>query len=394
MTFGLTMTRHISLLFCLMFGFTACATQDVFPDIGTNMASPTGLAVDSTARRLYVTNANSEVSYDWQQGSFQVLDITSPAAPTLVNTVQTRSYSGKISLDPTAKRAYVTNRFSSDFDVSEDRLFSMNIDESTTNFLSIDETVTTRDPFATACCVVQNRLLLSTAENALLSFDVTAAELTPKTISLRRELSNGVLPASSSMSDLVVIGDQAFISRASGGIFVVNLNEIENSDVNPVDYFIADVRTPRGLATDGTNLLVADEDIVGDTFAQRMLILDISSLMPDTDNTQVTLKDKDDDGLLQAAINVGKNPQQIVVAAGRAFVTNADDDMVSVIDLTSRTVVKTITVGDKPFGMAIDAPNNTPTTLYVGNLLGNNLSIIDISSSDPTTFSVVARYPQ
>lgn len=58
-------------------------------------------------------------------------------------------------------------------------------------------------------------------------------------------------------------------------------------------------------------------------------------------------------------------------ATGNAFFTNSVDDTVSVIDGILDTVVATVSVGDDPFGIAVD-----PTTLkvYAGNRTGDSIS--------------------
>ena len=378
-------------IFILLSGvvFTACsAGNDIFEDIGTNMASPTGLAVDSTNRRLYVTNANSTVLYDWRQGSFQVLDITNPQAPTLVGTAATLSFSGEIHLDTPNGRAYVTNRFSDGVETTSDRLLTIVTDETLTDFLSVTETDMGLNPFAVACCAATTNLLVSTSQGVLTLADISTAEPSQREVDLLLSLSTGSSLTRADIRDIVIIGSQAFLSRSQGGILVVNINELGVDGVNPVDYFISDVRTPRGMATDGTSLYITDEDTVDGTFTSRLLVLDVSSLTPLTDNTDIQVVDKDDDNLAIDSITVDGNPQEVVIAGSQAFVTSAQDDTVSVIDLTTNTAGTPIVVGDEPFGMAIDSPGDVPTTLYVGNVEGNSISIIDIP-----TLTLVGTYP-
>ncbi|MDD3887904.1 MAG: choice-of-anchor D domain-containing protein [Patescibacteria group bacterium] len=66
-----------------------------------------------------------------------------------------------------------------------------------------------------------------------------------------------------------------------------------------------------------------------------------------------------------------------VLARPYAYVTNADDDSVSVIDTATRNVIKTISVGNFPLGVAV-SPDRTK--VYVGNYNGNSVSIIDVAS--------------
>lgn len=377
-------------VFLCLFGvaFSSCATSAFFEDIGTNVASPTSFAVDSANRRLYVANSNSHVRYNPEQGNFQVLDITTPSAPTLLGTAQTKSFTGEIYFDSTAMLAYVANRYSANNSVTSDNLLTINVDESSADFLTLTETSTALDPFALTCCTPADTLLISTGEGKLQYVDTSVSPLDIKTLSLDVTLSTGITLSEVDVIDVVVIGTQAFLSLRNSGILVVNLDEITDTAVNAVDYFISDLSTPKGMATDGTNLIVADESVESGTFVSRVAIIDPSTLTALADNTTVTVVDKDDASLLLASINVGNDPQQVEVADGFAYVSNLEDDTVSVIDLSTNTVTKTITVGDQPFALGIDSPGGTPTTLYVSNLEGNSISIIDIA-----TLTVTATYP-
>jgi YVTN family beta-propeller protein len=66
--------------------------------------------------------------------------------------------------------------------------------------------------------------------------------------------------------------------------------------------------------------------------------------------------------------------------AQNAFITNASDNTVSIIDVPSGTVIGAVPVGPEPQGVAV-APNGT--TAYVTNLFGPSVSVID-----------AARFPQ
>jgi YVTN family beta-propeller protein len=78
---------------------------------------------------------------------------------------------------------------------------------------------------------------------------------------------------------------------------------------------------------------------------------------------------------LSSTIDVGNDPRCIVLNSDEsyAYITNYEDDTVTVIDITNRTVTDTINVGDGPIGISI-----TPTGdyLYVVNHLDNSVSVI------------------
>lgn len=78
---------------------------------------------------------------------------------------------------------------------------------------------------------------------------------------------------------------------------------------------------------------------------------------------------------VSATVTVGKNPFGVAITPDDrfAYVTNTDDDSVSVIDLATRTVTATIPVGDGPMGVAV-TPNGS--YVYVVNNLAGNVSVI------------------
>ena len=358
----------------------ACASEEIFPALGDELANPESMVVDSVARRLYVVNSNSLIGFEPNQGSFQVYDITDVQNPVLLGTAATESLSGELVLDSANQRAIVANRYSVDGTVTNDHLLSINVDEASADFLHVTEIETALDPYAVACCTAANQMLF-TAKNGVLQYtDLDDATLSVESLDLLQDLSNGGSISQATLRDVVVSGSQAFVVRNEGGIYVINLDELGVSGKNPVDYFIADVRAPRSMAVDGNNLYITDYDSISGHHQFRVLILDVSSLVALPDNDDVEYLDKDDAGLVAGSVEVGDNPQNIIISGTQAFVGNYDDDTVSVIDLNSNTVTATIAVGDRPFSFAIDAPAAVDTTLFVGNLEDNSLTMIDLDS--------------
>lgn len=88
-----------------------------------------------------------------------------------------------------------------------------------------------------------------------------------------------------------------------------------------------------------------------------------------------------------AEIPVGNHPAHVVTdAEGRlAFVTNAGDDTVSVVDLAAQEVVGTIATGDYPHGLRARPQTDE---LYVANVEDGTVSVIDIAQQ-----AEVARIP-
>ena len=71
-----------------------------------------------------------------------------------------------------------------------------------------------------------------------------------------------------------------------------------------------------------------------------------------------------------------------------AYVSNAIDGTVSVIDTSSRSVVATITVGSTPFGVAL---NPAGTRAYVTNTGDSSVSVIDSNPNDGAAFNTVVN---
>ena len=84
-------------------------------------------------------------------------------------------------------------------------------------------------------------------------------------------------------------------------------------------------------------------------------------------------------------ISVGQDPYGVGVSPdGKSvFITNMAADTVSVIDTAANTVINTISVGDSPFGVAVSPDGRYA---YVANAEDDNISVIDTSG-----YSVVAH---
>jgi len=376
--------------FLLLASFLAgCATSSIFQPLGDNISSPNGIVVDAATNRLYLVNSNSNVLYDWHQGSIQIYDISDPLHPQLMNTVPTDSFSGEAVLDSARKLLYVTNRFSEQKTVTEDHLLALNIDEGSSDFLALNSIIVDKDPYGLACCYTADRMWIATGGNALDYRDLGTS--TGGSTSLLRSISNGGTFTDSETSFITLKGNQAFLQRIRGGVLVMNLDEVDDATKNPVDYWIEDFNNPQDVANDGTYLYVVDEEIIDNEWSPLLFVIDPSSLVPLTDNETTQAKDKETDNLVVAQIQVAKQPQRVFLTSKYAFVTcnNEDNDgIVSVIDLTARAKIADITVGREPFGMALYAPGGVEKYLYVGNVESNTLSIIDIES-----LTVVGTYP-
>ena len=74
-----------------------------------------------------------------------------------------------------------------------------------------------------------------------------------------------------------------------------------------------------------------------------------------------------------------------------AYITNSDDNTVSVIDTATNNVTATVPVGTYPCGVAV-TPDGTK--VYVANNGSNTVSVIDTATNNVTATVPVGSYPR
>lgn len=375
----------------------ACATAPLFTSIGTNMSNPLTLAVDSTAMRAYILNSNDK--YQYTDASLHVVDLTTIAAPTRVNSTTFTTYGGQMYLDSAAGALYFPDRASDDDTDTGDHLVRVDVNEASGAFLSLSTTDTNGNPFGAQFDSANSRLLVPTREGTLDVFDVSGATpvRTTQVNLIDQPLSDGSTVRSATLSELTLInnGTQAVVTNAAGGVFVLNVSEIGASGVLPVDYYISDVILPRGIARVGAAasrvVYVVSKDVENDEIVHRVRVLDLSTLDPSITNTTIGVLDKDDNALLTASVAVGENAQQVLVSPLRsqAYVSNYDADTITVIDTATHVVAATIATGDEPYGLAFyQQVAGSDTHVLVTNHGANTVSVIDLATN-----TIVGSYP-
>ncbi len=92
-------------------------------------------------------------------------------------------------------------------------------------------------------------------------------------------------------------------------------------------------------------------------------------------------------GSAPISISVGTEPYQMATVGSLVYVANQGSDNVKVINSVTNAVTATINVGSQPYGVAY---NSTSKEVYVANLKGNTVSVID---ADPIsgTFNTVTN---
>ena len=93
-----------------------------------------------------------------------------------------------------------------------------------------------------------------------------------------------------------------------------------------------------------------------------------------------------------AEIAVGDHPAHVVASKDSrlAFVTNAGDDTVSVIDLETWQTVATVGTGRYPHGLRLSPDGGE---LYVANVLDGSVSVIDVEQRRETARIAVGKAP-
>lgn len=95
---------------------------------------------------------------------------------------------------------------------------------------------------------------------------------------------------------------------------------------------------------------------------------------------------------LSATFAVGDSPSGLAVTPDGTGLLSADRDshQVSVIDLATDKVIKTVPVGIRPFGVTVDAAGKLAYTANVGS---NDVSVIDLETLEPIATVGVGQRP-
>lgn len=379
---------------------TSCAGADIFPAIGTSMANPLELAVDSGQRRLYVLNSNYTVIFE--SGSMHVVDVSDPADPVRLNNVDIINFSGQAYLDTTNRLLYTPSRYSSSNVDSIDTLTRVNVDESSANFLSKTTYDTANDPFGIFWYAAGSRIMVASYDGHLDYYDVSGSDLTHASFSLATDLMlEGSIIASvqgPGANRVVTMGTQAFITNAGAGIWVVNLDKLGVAGEYPIEYFLSDIPSPRGIATDGTYVYVACiYTPSGGTATVALLVIDPTTLTPRASNTSADAIINTNTDVYYAYTNIeDADPQEVVIAGGNAYISHFGAGTVSIVETTGFTKTGSIAVGGTPYGMAVlyeDGTETTPTHLFVADPNANKVFTVDIQAGSSTVNTVVGTYP-
>jgi YVTN family beta-propeller protein len=362
-----------------------CDNGVLFEEISpTDLAAPIAIAVDTAKRRAYVVNSNN--NFEFTTTHFSILDLADPANPVLLdnpgNPIPFPNFSGQVHLDTATGVAYTPNRASDNADDFTDILLAINVDEASGDFGRVDEFAAGENPFGMACCDALGRLYVVNSGG---EGDGTLDVYDPADLSTFVRISLAVISDDfgtydgQESTEIVLLGDRAFVTSRFGNVYVINTNEVGDTAKNPIDavVFNDDDGDYRGIATDGTFLYVVDaHDNFGDGLP-ALRVLD-PSLIPVVDPDVPTIAELDIQNVQTALVSLPEDgqPNEVAVFSGKAFVSNQDDDTVSIVDLATNSLVTNVAVGEEPFGITPFAIDGTGF-VYVTNLRSNSISIID-----------------
>lgn len=388
---------------CLL---SSCSGGPLFIPIGDNVGGPIAIAIDPAALRAYLVN--SDFNVEFTEGSLMVLDLTDPTAPVLLdisgNPVIIDRLSGPIHFDAATSQVFITNRFAKERGRDDDRLFRISIDEGG-DFGSLDEFDAGIDPFGLVCCDAADNLLIAAfgTLEALPRTDPASST----SLSLELTLSTNAFLSGELTTRVTILGSQAFLTNRTGVIYVINLDELGVADANPIDYLLTGMGDLRGIATDGTNLFVAEivfqdaDEPAEDEQPSVIRVIDPSALPPIAPDTSEVPEVNVEDPLVNLAsdpfvttVDIGQDANEVLIFGTKLYVTNTRDNSVSVLDISnpaSLTVTNTIDLsGDDcegPFGLAA-ASVAGKDLLYVTCLDSNNVMVIDLGIN-----SVAGTFP-
>jgi DNA-binding beta-propeller fold protein YncE len=399
----LTMSQLIKrFLICfLASSFLAnCAGPSIFQPIPLNanppvLAQPIFFAFDEAAARGYLINSNNTVIFS--DASLLVLDMTNPAAPSVINAISLDNFSGQAFLDTSNKKLYVANRFSENSTDNIDQIFRINVDEGSPNFLGLEQFDADSNPFG----VTSDGTDLFVANDQSLDF-YQISDLTHRTrVDFNIQIAGTTTTVNTTNTREVALspsGQLLYVSNRSDKMLILNRSEIPLPDPTleltlggseAVNYVLSDTTSTRGVASDSNFTYVVEGS------PPSLKILSNTSLPPVTGSPQQLLISS----LEVAEVPLGNDPSEIALDTvnHRAYVTNNQDNNVSVIDTNSFVEVVRIPLntnlpsgvasGEGPFGISVAHFGGIPF-IYALNLTTNNVSIIN-----GNTLSVVATFP-
>lgn len=376
-----------------------CAGSSIFVPIPLTLdpltlANPISLVASNSNQRLYLVNSNNKVL--WEDASFIVLDISSPANPKPIAVISIANFSGQIILDEPRGYVYIPNRQSADQSDVVDQVLRINIDESSPGFLTVDLFDEAPNPFGAFYDGVSQLYVAASFEATQYNVNnfagYTSVNLAVKTAQGRDIDAEETRELAISPS-----GNWLFVTNRIDNMLIVNINEFPaptspgktDLGTEPVDFIVVGTSSTRGVTSDSSYVYLIDGS------PSTFKVMSDASLLPVVGAPQ----EISTASLQVAAVPIGDDPSEVVLDTPnrRAYVTNTGSDDVSVIDLDLFVEISRISVsgnlppntpvGQSPFGLALANIGGT-NYVYVANFDSNTVTVIDADA-----LQVVSAFP-
>ncbi len=380
----------ILLLLVTSINFTSCATDaGIFPliDLSTSedvlvLPNPISIVADEANSQILVANSNVDILYD--AGSLAVIsvDATDTTAPVLTaqELIETPNFATEMYFDG-ADTVYIPFRESDATDSTLDVFARYSLGAATvseTGRVSISD-----DPFGIAA----NAGVLYVVSDDVLELYDRALNNTAS-IDLTEAEDAGLDDADSAdvMSVAIdTVGNRAVVSNSGGTMFVIDLTSNEL------------IQTVSGPESTRSVLINNDILYVVDAITETVMLFDLNLLVAPASSPESV----DDSEFLLASITVGNNPYGLALDAAnnRLYVANTDDDTISVIDIVTYQEIARISLAaddistaflrdcDQPFGLTVGTYNAVPY-LFVACIASHDVAVINSN-----TLNLVAIFP-
>ena len=141
------------------------------------------------------------------------------------------------------------------------------------------------------------------------------------------------------------------------------------------------------ITPDGATLLIVGMAAEGDPMQGMQGMNEKQKMQPGNDEGKLLVFDVHHLDQALATLPAGKHPAHVVTdrAGRRAFVTNSEENAITVLDLARRSVIGKVAVGAGPHGLR---PSPDGRELYVADLEDGSVSVVNTA-----TLKEVARIP-
>lgn len=357
---------------------------------------PTGVVVDPAGRRVFVAN--------FDDGTVSVIDT---ASLTVVATVPVGAGPFGIAVDPNGTAIYVVNRDDDTISVFDATTFQSMGGLATGNMpagITIDSLVDDSGQPRTAWVV-------NTLDDTVWAFDLVAGSaasvrvgrnpiafgafagivpVVPSTLAIDRVSANfgGMLATSTPVTQTIAItGGGTWTAHTGNNSSWLSLSPTGGTAPSTLQITLG----PAGLAPGA----YSDTVVIVDTAdgSQRLVQVafnvgaGVRAYVPNADDGTVSVIDATT-GTPLTTVFVGSVPEGVAgdPSGARVFVTNTDDGTVSVIDTATNQVLDVVQVGNGPSGIAVGA-----TRAWVTNRDDNTVSVLDISSPSGVTVTATIQ---